>query len=99
MVRWRALVSLLHPSPWKGQSDGVILIPASALSSLTKRQEAALASSHRKGLPIVITGASQQHIDGLNKILGIAKTKRSSGGAQVSRLLCAAMTGRAFDHI
>jgi|GEM_PF-6273479 len=68
------LVALLRPSPWKGQSDGVILIPASALSSLTKRQEATLASSHRKGLPIVITGASQQHIDALNKILGIAKT-------------------------
>ncbi|HMH44937.1 MAG TPA: hypothetical protein VK557_15715 [Pyrinomonadaceae bacterium] len=90
------LVALLHPSPWKGQSDGVILIPASALSSLTKRQEAALASSHRKGLPIVITGASQQHIDALNKILGIAKTSDLPQGLKYLDFYASAMTRRGF---
>jgi len=90
------LVALLHPSPWKGQSDGVILIPAAALSSLTKRQEGALASSHRKGLPIVITGASQQHIDALNKILGIAKTSDLPQGLKYLDFYASAMTGRGF---
>jgi hypothetical protein len=68
------LMALLHPSRWQGQTDGAVLMPASALSTLTKKQQDALASCHRKGLPVMITSADQEQIERLNSSLGLGKT-------------------------
>jgi hypothetical protein len=90
------LLALVHPSPWKGQIDGVVLMPGSALATLTTAQQKALASLHRKGLAVVITRASQDYIDALNHTLGIAKPGSLPNGLKYLDLYASAMSRGGF---
>jgi hypothetical protein len=70
----KALQEVLQPAQWKGQTDGLVIMAGKAVHRLTSKEENGLRAVHAHHQPIVVTNASQGHVDGLNNVLGIPRT-------------------------
>ena len=55
---------------WRGEKDGTVMLSGKTLSKLSEARKWALREALRQENPVIITKASQSHIDALHKLVG-----------------------------
>ena len=64
------LVQTFAPRPWRGETDGPLLIAADTLMGLSESQKAAAQTLIKGGNPVLVTSARQQHVEALHTLTG-----------------------------